>query len=384
MKSNWKKIILPCIVSLTSIGWFVSITATEQLPVNKVNKNKLVTVAVEDIFAIDHKVVITSYGEVTPLESTRLGSQVSGEVTYRNPNFIVGGFIKQGEVLLSIEKENYAAEVLESEATLLRVKATLIEELASANVAAETVKDSPNIKHSDLYLRRPQVLSARAEVKSAQAKLNQAHRNLEKCDIVAPYDSLVVSKGIGLGQYISVGTEVAVLNNIESAEVIIPIAGFEEVFLPSILGGIEAKIIQNDIKSFKREGFISRDIGVVDNATRMSNIVVNIPDPYGVNSDVRPLKFGAYVKVSFLGKTLKQVYRLPQELVNNQTVWVVNNKDELIPKHVEIIKEDGEFFLINEGLNIQDKLVVTLPEYPQKNMQVNVLYKGQVKSLVNL
>ena len=100
--------------------------------------------------------------------------------------------------------------------------------------------------------------------------------------------------------------------------------------------------------------------------------MVRIEDPYGLTSDVPPLKFGSYVEVSFAGQTLNQIFRLPQELVNNSTVWIVNDEQKLQPKQVQVLREEGEYFLINAGLDSQDKLVLTLPEYPQKGMEVKV------------
>jgi len=74
---------------------------------------------------------------------------------------------------------------------------------------------------------------------------------------------------------------------------------------------------------------------------------------------------------------LNNIYRLPQSLVNNQTVWIVNENQELEPRKVTVVREEGEYFYISSGLNADDKLVTTLPEYPQKGMQVKVAGMGE-------
>jgi len=131
-------------------------------------------------------------------------------------------------------------------------------------------------------------------------------------------------------------------------------------------------VIQKGLNSFTREAVIDRDLGIVDSATRMSSLVVRIDDPYGLKSKQPAIKFGSYVQVRFAGAMLSNIYRLPQALVNNQTVWIVNEQQQLEPRKVTVIREEGEFFYINSGLNADDKLVVTLPEYPQKGMEVKV------------
>ena len=372
MDKKWIKGLLPVVVLASCIGSFMTINAIAKDDEEKEAVDTRPTVKIENISASDHQVVITSYGEVSPLESTQLAAQVQGEVVQWHPNFIPGGLVHRGDILFTIEKDNYQADLLQAQAQLVSAEAALIEENAKQDVAFDEAKRFPNKKFTDLYLRKPQVLSAQAAVKSAKAALKRAERNLARCEVKAPYDALVISKNIGLGQFVNTGETVALLNNVESAEVLIPIAGFDSAFLPQNVSGLSATVSQKGLKAFQREATISRDLGVVDSETRMSNLVVRISDPYGLNSQLPKIKFGSYVEVSFAGQKLQKIYRLPQELVNNRTVWVVGEDDKLEAKQVKVVREEGEFFLVNDGLNNQDKLVVTLPEYPQKGMQVNI------------
>ncbi|AUI88548.1 efflux transporter periplasmic adaptor subunit [Vibrio azureus] len=331
------------------------------------------TVQASALFPTDHKVVITGYGEIVPFEQTLLAAQVSGEVISWHPNFVQGGFVKRGEVLLTIAKDNYEAALLQAEAELANARAMLIEEQAKAEVAKRQAKTLSARQVSDLYLRKPQLLSAQAQVKSAQAAIKRAQRDLENCNIIAPYDALVVARDIGVGQFVSAGARVAVLNNVEFAEVHIPVAGFDSVFLPDSLADLDAVVTQQDIAKNQRQGKVVRDLGIVDSATRMSNVVIQVEDPYGLNNHQLPLKFGSFVEVNFTGKELKHIYRLPQELVRNRTVWVVNEQDQLEERVVNVLREEGEYLVIGKGLNESDKVVLTLPEYPQQGMTVKVV-----------
>ena len=45
---------------------------------------------------------------------------------------------------------------------------------------------------------------------------------------------------------------------------------------------------------------------------------------------------------------------------------------KLIAKKVDVIREEGAFFLIRSGLSENDELVMTLPEYPQEGMVVRI------------
>ncbi|WP_440054495.1 efflux RND transporter periplasmic adaptor subunit [Pseudoalteromonas sp. T1lg65] len=372
MQAKLLKWILPFAVLSIGIVGFMTVNAVAKSEPEKQDIDSRPVVEVATLAAQDYPVVIQSYGEVKPLETTQLSVQVSGEVEYWHPNFVEGGVVSKGEVLLRIEADNYEAALLQAEAELARAEAQLIEEKAQAEVAEDEARRFPNKKHTDLFLRKPQVMSAEASVKSAKAALQRAKRDLENCEIVAPYNALIVSKQVGLGQFVSIGSSVAVLNNIETAEIIIPIAGFDSVFLPERVSGLPAKVFQNGVNAFARNAVVDRDLGTVDKQTRMNNLVVRIEDPYGLTSDQPVLKYGTYVQVSFTGKTLKQIYRLSQDAVNNQSVWLLNNDNQLEPRKVQVIREEGEYFLIGDGLSEKDKVVVTLPEYPQQGMEVKV------------
>ncbi|WP_166112670.1 efflux RND transporter periplasmic adaptor subunit [Pseudoalteromonas sp. Z9A5] len=381
MQTNSLKWVFPFVALIVGVVGFMGINAIAQEPEKKEVIDTRPTVQVEPVTANDHQVIINSYGEVKPLENTQLSAQVSGEVLSWHPNFVAGGVVARGETLFTIEKDNYEAAVLVAEAEIARAQAGLIEEQAQAQVAEDEAKRFPSKARTDLFLRKPQVLSAQASVKSAQAALKRAQRDLDNCDVTAPYDALVISRNVGVGQYVTIGSQVAELNNIETAEVIIPIAGFDSVFLPKRIKGIKATVVQKGLNSFTREGVIDRDLGIIDNATRMTSLVVRIEDPYGLKNKQPTVKFGSYVQVNFAGSILNNIYRLPQELVNNKTVWIVNEEQQLEPRKVTVIREEGEYFYISGGLQADDKLVITLPEYPQKGMAVKIVGTQNTKKI---
>jgi len=380
MQGNVLRWIFPFVALALGVAGFAAINAIAKESDKKEVIDTRPTVQVEAVSANNHQVIINSYGEVQPLENTQLSAQVSGEVVSWHPSFVAGGIVGRGETLFTIEKDNYEAAVLQAEAELARSQAMLIEEQAQAKVAEDEAKRFPNKARTDLFLRKPQVLSAQAAVKSAQAALKRAQRDLDNCEVSAPYDALVVSRNVGVGQFVTMGAQVAELNNIETAEVIIPIAGFDSVFLPERVKGVKATVIKTGLNGFTRQAAIDRDLGIVDNATRMSSLVIRIEDPYGLTNQQPAIKFGTYVQVNFAGTMLNNIYRLPQELVNNQTVWIVNDEQQLEPRKVKVIREEGEYFYISDGLEANDKLVTTLPEYPQKGMAVKIAGLTETKS----
>lgn len=378
-KSLLIKIGMPIAILVVGIAGMLGIKATAQDSEEKKPVDTRPNISYQAIQPTDHTVIISGNGEIKPKESTALSAQVSGEVNSLHPNFVAGGLVKRGDVLFTIEQDAYQAAVWQAEAELSRAQAALIEEQARADVAQREAKNLPKANVTDLYLRKPQLLSAQAAVKSAQARLKLAQRDLNDTTVRAPYDALIIMRNIGVGQFVNRGIEVARLNSIETAELVFPVAGFDAVFLPDNIVGANATIHARNVDKTTRKGSITRDLGIVDSATRMSQLVVEINDPYGLISDAEPLKFGTFVDVQFKGITIENVYKLPQTLVNNRRVWVVDNENKLRIKNVTVLREEGKYFYIDSGLEPNDKVVMTLPEYPLDGMEVKITYdKNQV------
>ncbi len=289
-----------------------------------------------------------------------------------NPNFVTGGLIRRGEVLFSIEKDTYEAALLLAEANLASAKAQLIQEQAQADVALRESKSLPSSSVTDLYLRKPQVLSAQAAVKSAQAQLRIAQRDLENCEVKAPYDALIVERNISTGDYLSTGAVAAVIKNVEFAEITFPVAGFDRAFMNENPVGDKATIVIDGLSNLMVEGTIHRDTGIVESATRMTQFVARIEDPYSLNSNRPVVKFGSYATVEYKGRTLQGVYRIPQDLITQKIVWTLDGDSKLISQPIDVIREEGGDFLIRGNFDAS-RVVISLPEYPRNGMDVRLL-----------
>ena len=369
------RVILPIAIIVLGIGAMKTVTALGDTTEENESVDTRPTVQVTQLKPESFAINIEAFGELAPLESTRLAAQVSGEVVEWNPKFVAGGIVKRGEALFSIEKDAYTAALLQAESALANAQAALIEEKALANVAEREAATLPNSRVTDLYLRKPQILSAEAAVKAAQAQMKIAKRDLANTEVVAPYDALIVSRSIGKGDFLTVGTTAATLYNVEVGEVTFPLARFDQAFLPEALNGIEATVslLNGTTDEIKRSATIVRDSGIYDSATRMTHLVARVNDPYGLTTQQAVLRFGAYTKVSFTGKTIDNVYRIPQELITRRQLWILDEADKLVAKPVEVVREVDSEFLIRVDIAADDRIVMTLPEYPQNGMAVKVI-----------
>jgi multidrug efflux system membrane fusion protein len=361
------KILLPVIILSGGLLLASGILSTSVKGAEKKNSTKVIPlVETRALQAISHQVTLTTWGEVQAKEKTRLSLQVSGRVNQIHTKFIAGGVIQKGDIILTIEQEDYQTQLIESEAALANAISALGLSKAKANVAKENLKNVAIDKRSALGLHQPQLHSAQAAVRSAQAKLSQSKRNLARTQLIAPYDALVIAKSVGTGQMVNSGNELGEIYNIESAEIHLPIRRQDMPFLPKNVNGLEANIV---FEQGFRTGTVDRDLGIFDGRTRMNHIIVEIQDPYGIKSEVAGLKFGQFVEVKVQAKQLTGVYLLDQDELDNNQVWLIDVDSTIEQQAVSVIRFDGKKVFVT-GLADGDVLVSQPPEYPQNGMKV--------------
>lgn len=312
--------------------------------------------------AEDYQLLLPIWAEVQPQEQTQLTPEVSGRVIAMHPEFIEGGLIRKGDVMVTLDDADYQAQLLAAEAAVANATAILEQELALAQVAKAENRSVAPERLTALALRKPQLHSAEASLKSAQSALKKAQRDLQRTRIVAPYDALITNRTIGMGQVVHGSTVLATLMNIEFAELRLPIANFDWPLLASPVQGSAATIA---FQGQQRTGTVVRDLGRVQTETRMQHLVVQVQDPYGLRQPLARLPFGSFVEVTLTGRLLQQIFILPQESVQNNQVWLVDADSRLQPREVTILRQQGKQVLVSEGLRTGEQLVLTPPSFPQ-------------------
>lgn len=363
---TWLKVTLPIVVIVVGIAGATMINATGTPPVEPVNEaSPGPVVTVRNIAPEPHQFSVVSWGELHPREKTTLTPEVTGRVIAFHDNFIDGGLIREGEVLVTLDDSDYRSALLTAESNLAAAQAKLQEDQALARVAQQELRNTEN--PTALALRLPQLQSSEAAVKSAEAGLQKAQRDLARTKIVAPYDALVKSRNTGVGQVVSMGTMLGEIYNVERAEIHLPIASFDLQFLQEQVVGSQAYV---DTPSGPRPVRIVRDLGIIDSQTRMTRLVASVDDPYALHSDTPVLRFGQFVAVHIDGQAVSEVYRLPQEALVRDSIWLVSDDNTLQRQQVNILRKEGRDVLVTEGISATDTLVVMPPNFPQHGMKV--------------
>ncbi len=367
------KLLLPALVVLGAAGgmaWWMMKNRVEVKPVKAPEEVRRAE------FVIAHKgshqVTLVSSGEVLPHTMSTLIPQVSGEVVRVSPVFRNGGFFEAGEILLELDKADYLAAVTESEATLAQSTAALALEVARAQQAVAAWRDlGRGGEPSDLTMRKPQLAEARAASEAAAARLERAKRDLKRTKIFAPYPGYVRDKSVDLGQVISPGTPIAEIFAIDYVEVRLPIdpGDLEFIDLPKryrrgvIVGEKEPKVLLRDsnIPNAPWEGRLVRAEGEFDPRSRKLFVIAQVDDPYALNDrEHPPLKVGQFVSAEIEGRTLENVFVIPEQAVRfGNQIKIIDDENRIHIREVKVIFNALPNLVVRGGLEEGEKICLT-------------------------
>lgn len=316
---------------------------------------------------------VQAQGSVTPLRETSLQAEVSGRIVDAAENFLVGGFIAANEVILRIDPSDYETQVLRTKAALKSAESNLAQEKGRAEVAKQEWKRLPkgsqrSQEATDLYLRKPQLAQAQAQLLAAQADLDTATDNLDRTVIKAPYDALIRVKHSELGQFVGVGTPLAEIFSIDEAEVRLPIPQSKLEYLDS--PGVQGYQQNTQIDLYTHvagklkhwHATLHRTEGVFDERSRVLYTVARIEDPYALkNPTGNILRMGTFVNANIKGRALPDLIVLPRYVLRaGNLLWVIDKDNILRNRQVSVLRTGGDQIYVTAGLDDGDTVCLTL------------------------
>ena len=144
--------------------------------------------------------VVTATGEIQPLNTINVGSQVSGtiEAIYVDYN----SKVKKGDKLLEIEPSVLQASVDEAYASLVSAESQL-NYAKSEYERNKELYEKDYIARADLELSQTNYEQAEQSVKRMQSQYDRAVTNLGYATITSPVDGTVISRQVDVGQTVA-------------------------------------------------------------------------------------------------------------------------------------------------------------------------------------
>ena len=332
---------------------------------------------------------VHTHGTVVPRTESDLVPEVSGPVTWVSPALVSGGFFALSEPLLRIDALDYQVALEQASARLARAASeqrraakelTRQRGLAERRVAsAAQLDDAENAAHV-----------AEAVLREARASLSRAERDLERTEIVAPYDGRVRSESVDVGQFISRGTPVAKLYAVDYAEIRLPVPDEELAFLDLPLlyredapGKGPEVILRARFAGAEHEwrARVVRTEGELDPKSRMVTVVARVRDPYARSGERPPLSVGLFVAAEILGDSIADAVALPRSaLREGDQVFVIDAEGRLRSRDVDVLRIVGNEVVLRSGLDAGERVCISALQSAIEGMRVRIAPDGEARS----
>jgi RND family efflux transporter MFP subunit len=323
--------------AVIAVGLLITWLIATSKPTPAAKPIRLPPVPIVDVLHIqpgNHRVWIETQGLVKPKTQIQLVSQVTGRVEAIAEQFSAGGFFAANEALVIIEESDYRIAVSQASAQLANAKQLLATEKGRARQAKREWRDLGNSEANDLFLRKPQLASAKAGLLAAEAGLEKAELDLSRTRVSAPFAGRVLSKMVDVGQFVSQGTPIADIYSSDIAEVRLPLTAQQRQNVS--VSGLEPSpvklIARYGNNEYEWDAVLERLEGAIDSSSRQYYFVASLPQAFFDSADEagtlqKPgLAVGQFVTAQIAGNYVDNSFLIPRSaLRQQQKIWVLEN-----------------------------------------------------------
>jgi len=377
----------PLLVLALGVLMFLLLQATAPAPVQEPSRARPVAVHTHRVALSDERLWVQTQGEVRARTAIGLTAQVAGRVVEASPAYIEGGRFDPGMVLLRLEDTDYRLALREAEAAVAAAELSVQQAEADADVARKQLRNDP--RPSDLALRKPQIVEAKARREAAVAALEQARADLQRTRISLPFGGRVLSTAVHLGEYVSSGMALGRVFATDRVQVRLPLNDQQLSALGLPIGytgeGDAPEVLLSAEVAGARHRWRGELIGVdaaMEPTTRLIYATAEVVDPYGAGRSEAgmPLAVGLFVDAQIRGRAVRSVARIPAAgLRPGNQVYVIDDEGRLAIREVTVVQTHEDHAIVDHGLAAGEALVVSALRNPVVGMALSSISTADVE-----
>jgi len=143
---------------------------------------------------------VTATGNIQPVDTVTVGSQVSGIISALYTDFNAN--VKKGKLLAQLDKSLFIAAVNQNKASVASAQSQLVYQQSNYQ-RQELLYKTGAISKADYDNATYSIAAAKAAVDNARAQLAASEKNLSYTDIYSPMDGVVLTRNISVGQTVA-------------------------------------------------------------------------------------------------------------------------------------------------------------------------------------
>ncbi len=303
-------------------------------------------------------------GQIAAVDKVDLIARVSGFLEKKAvPD---GSLVKKGDLLFTIEKAQYEAELAKAKADLASAKADAA--LKAANEKRDKdLLNKGHVSEAAYEATLAQKQQAEASVEAAQSALQQAELNLSYTDVSAPFPGQIGKSAYSVGEVVGPGTD-PLATLIRLAPVYVNFSVSEAQYLNAVkTHGLNPADISPDkspdISLILPNGATYEEKGkivYIDNQVDPTTGTISFRGQFG-NKDIRLLA-GTYVTVVLEAPNTETALVAPQAAIqrNQQGAFAlaITADKKVEQRYVELGQQTGTNFIVTKGLDEGDEVIV--------------------------
>lgn len=289
----------------------------------------------------DLRQVVSATGEIRPVNTVNVGSQVSGTIDNLYVDF--NSKVKKGDLLLTIEPSVLQASVDEAKASL--------DSAVSQRNFTKSEYERNKMLYNEGYISRAEMEQSQTQyeqseqsVKRAQSQYDRAVTNLGYATIVSPVDGTVISRKVDVGQTVAASFQTPDL--FEIAEDLTKMQ-IETAVSEADIGVIkEGQTVSFTVDAYPTETFVGIVRQIRLSPTTTSNVVVYTVVIDVDNTDLR-LMPGMTAFVTIIISERENVWKAPNAafLVRSFNNIVDDPNGATPSTHLALLR-DGEVIFV--------------------------------------
>jgi RND family efflux transporter MFP subunit len=342
-------------------------------------------------------------GNIQAFTDSPIYARSSGYLTQWNVD--IGGRVKAGQVLATIEAPELDQQVVQAKASIQQAQASLDQAIANeqqgkaneelARVTAErwknlVAKGAVSRQENDQYQAQYQaqvanlnaleqaIAAARSNIAAAQANLGRLQEMQNYETVKAPFDGILTARNVDVGALINAGNGGAAqeLFHLASTAKLRVYVSVPQADSRAAIPGIKSYLTLSEFPGRRFAGELVRTAGAIDPATRTLLTEVDVDNASG---ELRP---GAYAEVHLTIPEGSRSLILPVSTLifrsEGLRVGVVRdgNKAELVP--VILGKDYGNEVEVVSGIAESDFVIANPPDSLASGAMVQVVNSSDV------
>ncbi|HWR08526.1 MAG TPA: efflux RND transporter periplasmic adaptor subunit [Sporomusa sp.] len=315
-------------------------------------------------------------GQVQAKNEVKIQARVSGNIVEK---MIAGGdMVTAGQPLFRIDSIQYESTLLSAQAQLVQAEANWVNSRIDTE-RYQNLLDAAAIPEQRLTTQKATERQNEAVMASYRALVKKAQDDVNSTLVVSPINGRIDVNDVGMGTYVQAGsTTLVTVSDLDPVFVQFNMSENEYLTLRQVSQnhvassgwGENVTITLSNGAIYPLSGKVTQaDKGLANNSGTLT-LKASFANPDGI------LIPGMFARVKIAGMPIRNAVLVPQravqQILDKSLVMVINADKQAEPRPVILGEKVGSYYLVKEGLTVNDTVVVEGLTKVQEGMALDV------------